>query len=210
MGEIHVDLFSTLDGVIQAPGGPDEDTESGFAFGGWQAPLFDDESGQQVDAGLRQLDALLLGRKTYDIFAGYWPTASTDSDIAALFNRVPKYVASRSNRELDWAGSVRIGDDLATELTELKQRHQQIHVIGSGDLFQTLQREHLFDRLNLFIYPITLGTGKRAFGDGTVPAGLRLVEPAVTTAKGAVVLHYAATEEVPTTGDMDKRDDPSD
>jgi dihydrofolate reductase len=204
MGEIHIDLFTTLDGVAQAPGGPEEDPEGGFRFGGWQAPLFDDQVGEQVGAGMQRLDALLLGRKTYDIFAGYWPQqeGGQDSEIATLFNRIPKYVASRGNPELSWAGSSLLGPDLAAAVGELRDRHDEVHVIGSLDLVQTLVAERLFDRLNLWVYPIVLGSGKRVFPDGAVPTSLTLVEPATTSEKGAVQLRYALAEGTPQTGDM--------
>jgi dihydrofolate reductase len=208
MGKIHIDLFTTLDGVAQAPGGPEEDPEGGFPFGGWQAPLFDDVVGEQVGAGMEGLDALLLGRRTYDIFAGYWPhqEGGVDDEIAVLFNRVPKYVASRGTPELAWAGSSQVGPDLAAAVAELRDRHEHIHVIGSLDLVQTLVAERLFDLLTLWVYPVVLGTGKTVFQEGTVPSNLELVEPAVTSPKGAVQLRYRLAEGVPGTGDMADRD----
>ena len=111
MGLIHIDLFTSLDGVAEAPGGPEEDPEGGFAFGGWQAPLIDEVDGEQVWAGMQGLDALLLGRRTYDIFAGYWPhqEQGLDGGIAELFNRVPKYVASRGEPALEWENSSLLG-----------------------------------------------------------------------------------------------------
>src|SRR5688500_7902875 len=129
MGLIHIDLFMTLDGVAQSPGQPDEDTEGGFAFGGWQAPLFDDVVGQQVEAGMEGLDALLLGRRTYDIFAGFWPhqEQGVDGGIAHLFNQVPKYVASRGTPALEWANSTLLGADIASAIAELRQRHENVH-----------------------------------------------------------------------------------
>ena len=208
MGRIHIDLFTTLDGVAQAPGGPEEDTEGGFTFGGWQAPLIDDVVGEQVGAGMAGLDALLLGRKTYDIFAGYWPHQEDglDSEIAKLFNRVPKYVASRGRPTLDWAGSTLLGPDLAGAVRELRDRHEHVHVIGSLDLVQTLLAEQLFDRLTLWVFPIVLGSGKKVFAHGAVPTNLTLVEPAVTSPKGAVLLRYAVAEGTPGTGDMTTRE----
>lgn len=200
MGLIHIDLFTTLDGVAQAPGGRGEDTEGGFAFGGWQAPLFDDVVGEEVMAGIRDLDALLLGRKTYDIWADYWP--HQDDEIGTIFNRVPKYVASRSNRTLEWANSTQVGPDLVGEVRALRDRHEHVHVIGSLDLVQTLFTEKLFDELTLWVYPITLGAGKKVFAGGTVPSNLRLVEPARTGSGGAVHLRYALEPGVPATGDM--------
>lgn len=209
MGLIRVDLFVTLDGVAQAPGGPQEDQEGGFAFGGWQAPMLDEQVGRWVDANLRDLDALLLGRRTYDIFAGYWPriTDGQDSGIAALFNRVPKYVVSRTpDLALEWQGSTLLGPDLAAEVGALRQRHAQVHVIGSLNLFQTLLAEELFDELTLWVYPVVLGQGKRAFDPGDTASRLRLVEPARTSRAGSVQLRYARIGGVPTTGDMARPD----
>jgi dihydrofolate reductase len=204
MGLIHIDLFTTLDGVAQAPGGPDEDTDGGFAFGGWQAPLFDDVVGEQVGAGMEGLDALLLGRRTYDIFAAYWPDqeAGVDGGIARLFNDVPKYVASRGTPTLHWAKSTLLGADIAAAVAELRERHANAHVIGSVDFVQTLIAEGLFDRLSLWIFPILLGTGKRVFAGGTVPTNLVTLEPAITSTKGAVFVRYARAGGSPSTGDM--------
>jgi dihydrofolate reductase len=200
MGLVQIDLFTTLDGVAQAPGAPEEDTDGGFAFGGWQAPLIDDLVGEQVTAGIAALDALLLGRRTYDIFAAYWPH-QTDA-IAHVLNRVPKYVASRGTPALSWPDSTLLGPDLGQAVDELRDRHANVHVIGSVDLVQTLLAEQLFDRLNLWVYPLVLGSGKRVFAGGTVPASLSLVDPAVTSPKGAVLLRYAPTGATPATGDM--------
>jgi len=201
-GRIQIDLFTTLDLVAQAPGGPEEDTEGGFEYGGWQAPFFDDVVGRSVGDGIADLDALLLGRKTYDIFAAYWPKhEGSDSAIADQFNRVPKYVASRSDLELSWAGSTRIGSDLVAEVQALRERHRNIHVIGSLDFVQTLLRERLFDELLLWVYPLVLGKGKPVFGPGTEPSTMRLLAPAVTGSAGAVQLRYAPGGPV-RTGDM--------
>lgn len=212
MGRIRIDLFSTLDGVAQAPGGPEEDADNGFPFGGWQAPLMDEQVGTWVDAGLRTLDALLLGRRTYDIFAGYWPhqEGGQDGNIATLLNRVPKYVASRSTPTLDWAGSTLLvpdlGPDLPTAIRTLKERHDDIHVIGSLDFVRTLVAEGLFDDLTLWVYPIILGTGKRVFESGDIASTLALTEPAGTSERGAVQLRYARIGGTPATGDMAKPD----
>jgi dihydrofolate reductase len=208
MGLIHIDLFTTLDGVAQAPGAPDEDPENGFAFGGWQAPLIDDVVGEQVSAGMEGLDALLLGRRTYDIFAEYWPRQDhgVDSSIARLFNTVPKYVASRSTPTLDWENSTLLGDDIAAAVTDLRARHANVHVIGSIDFVQTLIGEGLFDRLTLWIHPILLGAGKHVFAGGTVPSNLTLLEPATTSPKGVIRARYAHAEGIPSTGDMSQPD----
>lgn len=204
MGLVHIDLFTTLDGVAQAPGGPEEDPEHGFAFGGWQAPLVDEVVGEQVRSGMEGLDALLLGRRTYDIFASYWPHQEhgADGGIAELFNRVPKYVASRSTPSLTWANSTLLGPDLAAAVGELRERHDHVHVIGSLDLVQTLVPRGLFDRLTLWVHPIVLGRGKRVFTDRWSPANLTLVEPAVTSPRGVVRLRYDRAEGIPGTGDM--------
>jgi dihydrofolate reductase len=208
MGLIHIDLFTTLDGVAQAPGGPEEDADGGFAFGGWQAPLFDDVVGEQVGSGMAGMDALLLGRHTYDIFAGYWPNVGEgeDSGIARLFNRLPKYVASRQTPTLEWAESTLLGPDVVAAVRELRDRHANIHVIGSLDFVQTLFAERLFDRLTLWVYPILLGTGKKVFADGVVPTNLRLVEPVVASPKGAVMQRYELADGTPGVGDMSAGD----
>ena len=197
MGMLAVDLFITLDGVYQAPGGPEEDPEHGFEYGGWQAPYLDDESGAVIGAGIDRLDALLLGRKTYDIFAGYWPNQG-DEAIAVKFNAVPKFVASRTLTDPTWEGTT-VVSDLATDVRAIKDRFDEIHVIGSGDLARSLLAADLVDRLNLYLYPIAFGTGKRLFDTGTVPAAFRLAEPPRAFPKGAVSLVYERAG-VPVTG----------
>lgn len=206
---IRVDLFVTLDGVAQAPGGPQEDPEGGFRFGGWQAPMLDDMVGDWVEANLRGIDALLLGRRTYDIFASYWPhvTEGPDDGIGALFNRIPKYVASRNPALAPtWEHSTLLGPDLAADLRGLRERHEQVHVIGSLNLFQTLLARRLFDELTLWVYPVVLSQGKRAFDPGETAARLRLLEPARTSPQGTVQLRYALADGMPTTGDMSRPD----
>lgn len=206
MGRIEIDLFATLDLVAQAPGGANEDPEGGFAFGGWQAPFPDEVVGEQIGAGIAAMDALLLGRKTYEMFAAYWPRKEDGfaGGIAGQLNRVPKYVASRGRLNLAWAGSSQLGPDIAAAVRDLRARHDNIHVIGSLDFVQTLLTERLFDRLNLFVYPIVLGSGKKVFGSGTVPSNLSLVAPAVSSPAGIVLLHYELAKGVPATGEMDQ------
>jgi dihydrofolate reductase len=199
MGLIHVEMFATLDLVGQAPGGPEEDPD-GFPFGGWQAPLLDDVAGAQVGAAYEGTDALLLGRRTYDIFAAYWP--HQDDEIGTLFNRVPKYVASRGTPELSWAGSTQLGPDLAAAVREIRDRHEHVKVVGSLNLVQTLLHEKLFDRLDLWVHPIVLGVGKKVFDDGAVPTNVTLLEPPVTSPNGIVFLRYGLAEGTPATGDM--------
>ncbi|MEU5198280.1 dihydrofolate reductase family protein [Streptomyces scabiei] len=207
MGLIHIELFATLDLVGQAPGGPDEDP-AGFPFGGWQAPLLDEITGAQVGTAYQDTDALLLGRRTYDIFAGYWPhqKGGEDGAIADLFNRVPKYVASRGNPDLSWAGSTQLGPDLAAAVREVRDRHEHVKVVGSLDLVQSLLREKLFDRLDLWVHPIVLGVGKKVFDGGEVPTNLTLLEPPAAGAKGTVYLRYGLAGGTPATGDMSAPD----
>jgi dihydrofolate reductase len=201
MGKLIVTEFMTLDGVAQAPGGPDEDRESDFTHGGWQAPLLDDESGAVLFEQAKSMDALLLGRKTYEIFADYWPRAPEEMPWTDLLNGVPKYVASRTLTDpLSWQGSTLLGGDLANSVPEIKERHDEVHVIGSLDLVQSLLRLGVVDRLNLWLYPLLLGTGKQVFGEGTVPTALRLTESA-TYPRGTIQLTYE-TVGVPTYGNL--------
>ncbi|MCU1474884.1 dihydrofolate reductase family protein [Amnibacterium sp.] len=206
-GRISIDLFVTLDGVGQAPGAPDEDPEGGFRFGGWQAPVTDEVVGRAVGERLAGIDALLLGRRTYDIFAAYWPhhTEGLDGGIGRLFDRIPKYVASRSPRALEWQGSTRLGADIAAEVRALRERHRDVHVIGSIDFVQTLLAGELYDELALWVFPVVLGQGKKVFPDGAVPARLSMVAPPVVSGSGAVLLRYGPAG-APTTGDMTSED----
>ncbi|KQR40287.1 dihydrofolate reductase family protein [Microbacterium sp. Leaf159] len=202
-GRILIDLFMTLDGVAQGPGGTDEDTSGGFEFSGWQAGYPSSGMGETVSEGMRQLDALLLGRRTYDIFAAYWPhhTEGPSGEIGRLFDRVPKYVATRdADTDLSWKGSVRVGDDLAAEIAELRAQHHEVHVIGSIDFVHSLLAAGLFDELNLWVYPILLGRGKKVFDDGAVPSVLRLLKPPVVDDSGVMLLRYGRTDRVPEVG----------
>ncbi|WP_301122455.1 dihydrofolate reductase family protein [Mycolicibacterium fortuitum] len=199
MGLIDIEIFATLDLVAQAPGGPDEDPE-GFAFGGWQAPLIDEVSGAQVAAAYEGTDALLLGRRTYDIFAAYWP--NQNDEFGTLFNSIPKYVASRGTPELSWAGSTQLGSDLAGAVREIRDRHEKVKVVGSLNLVQTLLREKLFDRIDLWVHPIMLGAGKKVFDGGAVPTNVSLLQSPVASPNGIVYLQYGLAEGIPGTGDM--------
>ncbi|HEU5306862.1 MAG TPA: dihydrofolate reductase family protein [Acidimicrobiia bacterium] len=199
MGKLIVTEFVTLDGVAQAPGAPDEDRNRDFTHGGWQAPYMDEESGRAVFEQARSMDALLLGRKTYEIFADYWPTAPDEIPFAGLLNAVPKYVASRTLADpLAWPGSTLVAESIPAAITSLEERHDEVHVIGSLDLVQSLLRFGLVDRLDLWLYPLLLGSGKRVFAEGTVPAALRLTE-SVTHAHGVLQLTYETAGE-PTYG----------
>ena len=201
-GRIYIDLFTTLDGVAQAPGGPDEDRESGFPYGGWQAPLIGEVDGRSIGEGIAVMDALVLGRKTYDIFASYWPKhTGPDSEIAQKFNEIPKYVASRRPLELEWAGTTQLGQDAVAEVAALREKHERIHVIGSVDFVQSLLGARAYDVLTLWVYPVVLGQGKKVFPDGAAPSSLQLLEPPLVSAKGAVLLRYGPAGEV-RTGDM--------
>lgn len=203
-GRIVIDLFTTLDGVAQAPGGPEEDTTGGFRFGGWQAPFRDEIIGEDISAGIRRMDALLLGRRTYDIFSGYWPQHTTGPEgfIGQHFDEIPKYVATRSDLQPDWQGTTVLdASDVVAAVDELRDRHEEIHVIGSVDFVQTLLRARAFDELKLWVYPIVLGVGKKVFPDGADAQRLTLIAPAVTGSEGVLLLRYAPAGDVET-GDM--------
>ena len=174
--------FVSVDGVMQGPGGPDEDPTGGFRFGGWLAPLGDEGLGNQIDSLFAKPFDLLLGRRTYDIFAGFWPflpAEAGDGEIAILFNRIRKYVLTRSDAPLEWAGSERLADIDA--LAALKREDGPDLVIqGSATLYPQLLQHGLLDRLILMTAPVVLGPGKRLFGEGTAPVGLKLVEHRLT------------------------------
>ncbi|MEJ1192851.1 dihydrofolate reductase family protein [Pseudarthrobacter sp. CCNWLW207] len=194
MGIIVANLFITLDGVYQGPGGREEDTEGDFAFGGWQAPVSDDEAGAAIGAEIERIDALLLGRKTYDIFAAYWPHQS--DDIGGTLNRVPKFVVSNSLTDPAWSGTTVLPN--ATTAGRLREEYDQVHMFGSGVLIRSLLAADVLDRLHLWLYPVTLGQGKRLFDAGTIPATFRLAEPARSFPKGAVSLVYERAGDVET------------
>jgi dihydrofolate reductase len=195
MGELHVNMNITLDGVVQANGGPTEQ-DGDFEYAGWERPFGDAESGEQVVADVQASDALLLGRTTYDIFRAYWP-GRTDA-IGRAFDRVPKYVASRGTPELSWDRSTQVSD-VSAEVRALRERHQQIHTWGSADLLQTLFREALVDQVNLWMCPVVIGQGKKLFPEGTTPTRLEPVEPPTLFPGGAILLRYRRLEGPPET-----------
>jgi dihydrofolate reductase len=176
-------------GVMQAPGPNDDDREGGFAYGGWLAPYFDDPLWHTIGQFHAQAGGLLLGRKTYQTMAGYWPhVTDADNPLASTMNRLAKYVASRTLREPVWSNTTLLGSDLVEEVARLKRRPgAELQVLGSGALVQTLMRHDLVDAYRPWVFPLLLGTGKHLFAEGTVPIGLRLVETS-TSAMG-VVLH---------------------
>ena len=198
----------SVDGVMQGLGGPDEDRRGGFDRGGWAPPLVDTETGDYLNQVYGGAAAFLFGRRTYEIFASFWPhqEGGQDDEIARLFNRIPKYVASRGRPELSWAGSTQLGPDLPAAVREIRDRHEHIKVVGSLDLVQTLLREKLFDRLDLWVHPIVLGVGKKVFDGGAVPTNVTLLEPPMVDPKGTVYLRYGLAEGTPGTGDMSAPD----
>ena len=177
MRKLVVGTFLTVDGVMQAPGGPDEDREGGFEHGGWSVNYWDDVMGQIITESTVQAGVLLLGRKTYEIFAAHWPRVSDDDPVAAKLNSVPKYVASRTLDQATWNNTTLIRGDVAEAVAKLKEQPGgEIQVHGSGDLIQTLMKHDLVDEYRLWVFPVLLGKGKRLFAEGTIPGGLKLVE----------------------------------
>jgi dihydrofolate reductase len=205
--------FVSLDGVMQAPGGPEEDPTGGFELGGWLAQFFDEAVGERIDQLFTPPFDLLLGRRTYDIFAAFWPcNASEPGGIGQLFDRASKYVLTRSDDRLDWRGSHRVGSLEA--LADLKRGEGPDLIIqGSGTLYPQLLGAGLIDRLVLMTFPVVLGSGKRLFGDATAPLAMRMVEHRITS-RGAVIAAYEpdgavepgtfATEE-PSAAEMERR-----
>jgi dihydrofolate reductase len=190
MRKLTVSEFVSLDGVMQAPGGADEDTEGGFQHGGWQMGYFDDVAGERVGASMAQTGAFLLGRRTYEIFASYWPTQSDDDPFAKILNGLPKYVASTTLGEpLAWQNSTLLQGDIAKGVAELKEGEGgNIVVLGSGGLVQTLYENDLVDEYALMIHPIVLGSGKKLFRE--VPRKPLKLADSVTTSTGVVMATY--------------------
>ncbi len=191
MRKIITTTFVTLDGVMQAPGGPEEDREGGFAYGGWQLSAPEDAEIRSILSGFFNLPfELLLGRVTYNIFASYWPQATTDLEVAQPFNSTKKYVVTHTAFEPAWHNSVCITGDVVAELKKLKEQDgPDLWVWGSGDLIQTLLKHDLIDRMHLFTYPITIGTGKRLFAEGAQAAQFKLVDSKIG-ATGVVFATY--------------------
>ena len=195
MRKLIVSIFLTLDGIMQAPGGPGEDDTGGFAHGGWSVNYWDEQMGRFMDEAMSRPFDLVLGRKTYDIFAAYWPHAPEEAGAKPL-NDATKYVASRSRPALEWSNSVMIEEDAAEGIAALKQEDgPELQVHGSGNLIQTLLRHNLVDRFRLLIFPIVIGSGKRLFSEGTIPSGLKLVDSTVSTT-GVVMGTYEPAGEI--------------
>lgn len=191
MRKLVVGTFLTLDGVMQAPGGPDEDREGGFQHGGWLVPYFDEKFGEIMTEWTRRAGAFLLGRKTYEIFAASWPKSTDPEDeIATALNTRPKFVASRTLDKVNWNNSHLLKGDVANEVAKLKALEGgEIQVHGSGDLLQTLLKHDLIDMFRIWQFPVVIGVGKRLFGEGTIPGSFRLVDAQQTTT-GAVLHVY--------------------
>jgi dihydrofolate reductase len=188
--------FITLDGVMQAPGGPTEDPSGGFKYGGWSVGSFDDVIANVMTEQMGHPLDLLLGRKTYDIFAAYWPRAGDDDPAARVINRARKYVVSHRPVDLDWKTTVPISGDVAQKIKQLKNEDgPEIQVHGSGNLIQTLLKNDLVDEFWLKTFPVALGSGKRLFAEGTMPAGFRLIDSKISPS-GVVASSYARAGEV--------------
>src|SRR3990170_3195291 len=191
MRKLVVGTFLTLDGVMQAAGGPDEDRDGDFQHGGWLVPYFDEKLVEIMTDWTIRAGAFLLGRKTYEIFAGSWPKSTDPADlIATALNTRPKHVASRTLHEVTWNNSSLLEGDVAEVVARLKaQEGGEIQVHGSGNLLQTLLRDDLIDTLRIWQFPVVIGTGKRLFGKGTIPRSFRLVDTQLAST-GAVLHVY--------------------
>ncbi|WP_423746606.1 dihydrofolate reductase family protein [Haladaptatus sp. SPP-AMP-3] len=196
-GKLVVGTFLTLDGVMQAPGGPDEDRDGGFEHGGWSVNYWDEKMGEVMDGQFAETDALLLGRKTYEIFAAHWPNVDAEDDPAAeKLNSMPKYVASRTLDAVDWNNSTLLSGDVAEAVEDLKKERGDVIIVqGSHDLIQTLLAHDLVDEFWLWIFPLVLGDGKGLFADGTIPAALELTT-AETSSTGVQMLRFDRAGEI--------------
>lgn len=199
MRKLMVTTFVSLDGVMQGPGGSDEDRDGGFEHGGWSVPHFGADLIERMTTVARRADALLIGRRTYDIFAATWPLAEADDPIGSKMNSVRKYVASRTLDSVSWQNSTLLRGDVAEAVRALKQQGKdseggggggEIQVHGSGDLIQTLIEHDLVDEFHVLVFPVLVGSGKRLFGRGTIPAGLKLIDT-TRSDSGVVISTYA-------------------
>lgn len=196
MATLVVGTFLTLDGVMQGPGGPDEDPSGGFAQGGWSVGYWDNPMGAIITEWTGRADALLLGRTTYEIFAAHWPHVPDDDPVGAVLNRVPKYVASTTLKAVEWNNSMLLEGDIPRAVAALKDaRSGEIQVHGSCGLLQTLIQHDLIDEYRLWTFPVLLGSGKRLFDAGTIPAGLELID-STTSSTGVVINRYRRAGEI--------------
>ncbi|WP_067451936.1 dihydrofolate reductase family protein [Actinomadura macra] len=191
MRKLLVTMFVSLDGVMQAPGGADEDRDDGFEHGGWSVPFFEPQMIERMGALTDRAAALLLGRRTYEVFAANWPLSEPDDPIGAKLNSMPKYVASRTLTSVAWQNSTLLKGDVVDAVRELKEGDGgEIQVHGSGGLIQTLIEHDLVDEFHVLVFPVLIGSGKRLFGDGTIPARLKLIDT-TTSGTGVVTSRYA-------------------
>jgi dihydrofolate reductase len=201
MRKIITNTFITLDGVMQAPGGPEEDPTGGFKYGGWSVNYWDEMMGKVIVESMSKPFDLLLGRKTYDIFAAHWPNMKNDLDklnamIADRLNSGRKYVVSKTLAKTDWENSTLIMDDAVKEIIELKKQDgPEIQVHGSSNLIQTLLKNDLIDEFRVWTFPLTVGAGKRLFGEGTLPTGLKLLDSKTSTT-GVNIATYAGSGKI--------------
>ncbi len=197
MRELIVTTFVTLDGVMQAPGGPEEDPTGGFTHGGWSFNYWDDIMGQVMGEFMARPSELLLGRKTYEIFAAHWPYIK-DDPVADKLNSAKKYVVSRTLDKVNWNNSTLVTGNAEQAIRALKEQNgPEIQVHGSGNLIQTLLKHDLIDEFRLWIFPVTVGKGKRLFGEGTQPAGLKLID-SKTSSTGVIIATYEPAGELKT------------
>lgn len=192
MRKLITTTFVTLDGVMQAPGGPEEDTTGGFAYGGWSANYWDDMMGKVMSEFMAAPFEMLLGKRTYDIFAAYWPHDTQNPEIANPFNSTKKYVVSHNPAELSWHNSILITGDVVAEIKKLKEQDgPDLWVHGSGNLIQTLLKNHLVDAMHIWTFPVTVeAKGKRLFADGTQAQDFKLVDSKTATT-GVIIASYA-------------------
>jgi dihydrofolate reductase len=196
MRKLIAAAFMSLDGVMQAPGGPEEDPTGGFALGGWSTSYWDDAMGAFMGKSFGQPHDFLLGRKTYEIFAAHWPYAPADDPVAVTLNTATKYVATRGSEPLTWANSHRLDGDVATAVARLKQQDgPDLLTQGSTELLQALLAHDLIDEFSLMIFPLILGPGKRLFGKGAKPAALKLTSTAVSST-GVIMNLYDRSGEI--------------
>jgi len=207
--KLTLTTFVTLDGIMQSPGAPQEDPSGGFQHGGWLVPFMDERAGEIVAEQFATADAFLLGRGTYEIFAGYWPQVTDPSDVvAASLNRSPKYVVSTTLQEPGWAATTIISDDVVNRIRELRaQPGRDVQVHGSHGLAQTLIRHRLIDEYRIWVFPLVLGHGKRLFGEGTVPTSLHRVDTLFTTT--GVAVHTFRPSGLPGHGEFEVASDGS-